>query len=130
MSVTIDSADASREEEVAVCEVPDSRRSILRRATVLSAGLFAFLAARGESARAHPGEGSPGCCNLARPDQWCAPHTGYDPPFWCDHGGFKRVWYCNQTGYLYGCGECQSSTGTCFNGPTFYCSYAWIARIS
>ncbi|MDX6518690.1 MAG: hypothetical protein QOF50_1536 [Gaiellaceae bacterium] len=125
MSIAIDPTATHGEEEAIACEVPLSRRSILRRATVLSAGLFAALGARGEKASGHAGQGSPACCNLARGDQWCAPTSG-DPPFWCDHGGFKRVWYCNYFGYLWGCGECQKTTGTCFNGDTYYCSYAWI----
>ncbi len=121
----------------AVCEVPDTRRLFLRKAaswslprrvSVASAALFAGIAARGApNAEAHAGQGNFRCCSLARPDQWCAP-AGADV-FWCDHGGFKRVWYCCDTdGVFVGCGECQSSTGTCFNGPTWYCSYGWVER--
>lgn len=128
MSATIDTIAPQGGGEAPACEVPVSRRSIIRRATALSAFLFTAIAARSDPARAHAGQGSPYCCDLARPDQWCAPLSG-DPPFWCDHGGFKRVWYCCHTnGYFYGCGECQATTGTCRNGGTYYCSYAWLVR--
>ena len=130
MSVTTDSAVRSGETEAAASEGLESRRSILRRATAVSAGLFAALAARTDTARGHPGQGSPGCCDLVRTDQWCSGCSTCDVPFWCDHGGFKRVWYCwDQYNYTWGCGECQSGTGTCFDGPTWYCSYAWVSRI-
>lgn len=131
--MTIDSAARNRDEEAATHEEFESRRSILRRATALSAGFFAALAARADTARGDPGQGSPGCCGLARPDQWCSGCSPCDPPFWCDHGGFKRVWYCvDANNVTWGCGECQSDTSTCFGRAeapwtVWYCSYAWIA---
>lgn len=111
-----------------------SRRSLFQRTalwstprkiSVASAAVFAGIAARGATtASAHAGQGQFICCNLARPDQWCAPASG-TPPYWCDHGGFKRYWYCCGPGGMVGCGECQSGTGTCHDGPPFYCSYGW-----
>jgi hypothetical protein len=109
-----------------------SRRSLIRagrlwalprRLTLASAALFAGVAARGPASASGSNYA---CCTLARPDQWCGSTTG-NPPFWCNHGGFKRVWYCCDVTQLWGCGECISSTGTCFSGPVFYCSYAWNA---
>jgi hypothetical protein len=97
-------------------------RSLPRRLTMASAGIFAGIAALGPTSAT---AGNWACCTLARLDQWCGNHPGFDPPFWCNYGGFKRVWYCCEGGTLYGCGECQSGTGTCFNGPTWYCSYGW-----
>jgi hypothetical protein len=129
MSVTNESA-TPRGDEAATNEEFESRRSVLRRAGALSAGLFAALAARADKAHGHPGQGSPGCCLLAQPDQWCSGCSPCDPPFWCDHGGFKRVWYCVDTNNVtWGCGECISDTGTCWgtSGTQFYCSYGWIA---
>lgn len=120
-------------------DAPVLRRSLLgaislwslpRKMSLASAALFAGFAARGATpALAHPGQGNYLCCNLARPDQWCAPASG-DPPFVCDHGGFKRVWYCCQANHLVGCGECQQTTSCC-SGPNctpgaFYCSYGWF----
>jgi hypothetical protein len=117
---------------------PTTRRSLLTqvprlplRLPLLSAALFAGIAARGTpSAFAHPGQGSPGCCTLAKPDVWCQ-HVGPLPgDFSCDHGTNpkKRVWYCCQAGstLFWGCGECQSGTGTCFGGPIWFCSFAWV----
>lgn len=96
-----------------------------RKMTLAGAAIFAGMAARGtQLASAHAGQGGWYCCNLARPDQWCAP-TGDSNVFWCDHGGFKRVWYCCLPGGLVGCGECQSSTADCHNGSQYYCSYGW-----
>jgi hypothetical protein len=94
-----------------------------RRLSVAAAALFAGIAARG-SGTAEASNWA--CCQLARPDQWCGSTSG-DPPFWCNYGGFKRVWYCCSNAILWGCGECQSGTGTCFDGPTWYCSYGWNA---
>lgn len=97
-----------------------------RKATLASAALFGGFAARGtEPAIAHPGQGQFYCCSLARPDQWCSQVVGGD--FWCDHGGFKRVWYCCDPSFgVVGCGECQSSSGTCTAFPNeYYCSYGW-----
>lgn len=112
-----------------------SRRSVIfrslgslpHRASVVSAALFAGIAARG-TAPALAANWS--CCNLARPDHWCATGGG-DPgiPFWCNYGGYKRIWYCCQGAYLTGCGECQSGTGTCHDGPTWYCSYGWLTNL-
>jgi hypothetical protein len=97
--------------------------SLPRRVCVASAALFAGLAARGaEAAEA----GNWNCCNLARLDRWCGSCSTCDPPFWCNYGGFKRVWYCCQGATLYGCGECISSTGSCYSGPDWYCSYGWF----
>jgi hypothetical protein len=128
VSVTIDTVAANGDEAPA-CELPATRRSLLRRATIASGALFAALAARGtDPASGHPGQGEWACCSLVREDQWCAPLSGSTPPFWCDHGGFKRVWYCCYNGYFYGCGECHNTTGDCFSGTNYYCSYQWLVR--
>jgi hypothetical protein len=111
---------------------PLTRRSLLgatslwsfrRKLTLASAALFASIAARGPASAS---AGNVACCNLARPDKRCGNHTGW-PPFWCNYGGFRRLWYCCDGGNFWGCGECQSGSGTCFDGPTFYCSYAWYS---
>jgi len=117
-----------------ILDTPSSRRSALggvalwslgRRLPLISAGLFTALAAWGaKTAEAHPGQGNYSCCNLARGDQWCAPLSG-GIDFWCDHGGFKRVWYCCAGNHTVGCGECVGTTGSCFSGP-WYCSYGWL----
>ncbi len=125
MTVGIEShvadADVSGVEEAS--EVAETRRSLFRRVCLASAALYAGLAARGpEAAFAANWK----CCTLARLDQWCG-SCSCDPPFWCNYGGFKRVWYCCYGGRLYGCGECQSGTGTCHDGPQWYCSYGWLA---
>lgn len=100
-----------------------ARWSLPRKISVASAALFAQVASwRTETAEA----GNWQCCNLAVPGTWCHSDPG-DPPFWCNLGGFKRVWYCCTPSATYGCGECQSGTGTCFGGPEFYCSYGWGA---
>ena len=134
----VDDERPTREDGIpASCELTETRQTLLRKAgiwsfprrlSVASAALFAGVAARMSSdAEAHPGQGNFRCCTLARPDQWCAPASG-TAVFWCDHGGFKRIWYCCTTdGIFVGCGECQGSTGTCFAGP-WYCSYGWIER--
>jgi len=111
-------------------EQPVSRRSVLRtiagwsqfrRVSLASAGLFSGVAALGaHSATA----GNWHCCSLVYPaGPWCCNNPGNPEPFWCCDGGFKRTWYCCEAGALYMCGECQSGTGTCFNGPDWYCSY-------
>ena len=98
-----------------------ARWSLPRKISLASAAVFAQMAAWG-AATAEAGNWN--CCNLARNDHWCGSGPG-DPPFWCNYGGFKRVWYCCQVNGTFGCGECQSSTGDCFSGPDFYCSYGW-----
>jgi hypothetical protein len=130
--------ETERDEQKRACELSETRRGLVeeslrwrlpRRVSLISAALFAGLAAKGErDAQAHPGQGNFRCCSLARPDQWCAPASG-TTVFSCDHGGFKRIWYCcTSDGIFVGCGECQSSTGTCFGGPLYYCSYGWVER--
>ena len=110
---------------------PASRRSVVnalataslsRRAVAVSAALFAGMAARGTAvAGAHTGQGSPACCNLAKPNLWCAPGPGSS--FTCDHGaGSQTSWYCCDGNFVWMCGECNN-TGNCFNGP-WTCSYA------
>lgn len=112
--------------------VMESRRralgTVVQRACVASAGVFALLAARRPSdAEAHAPLGDYKCCALAQGTvRWCSP-GGSNPaePFWCDHGGFKRTWYCCSSGTIVGCGECQSKSGTCYAGPIYNCSFGW-----
>jgi hypothetical protein len=58
---------------------------------------------------------------------WCQGDTSLADPFRCDHGGVKRVWFCQGSSHTWGCGECITGSGTCFDGPDWPCSYAWIA---
>jgi hypothetical protein len=113
-------------------ETTMSRRSLFRtgrlwalprRLTLGSAALFAGLAARGPASASGANYA---CCQLERLDRWCGSTSG-NPPFWCNYGGFKRVWYCCDVTQLWGCGECQDTTGTCRSGIKYYCSYAWPA---
>jgi hypothetical protein len=108
-----------------------SRRSVLsalskslpRRMSLAGAAVFAGIAARGATpALGHPGYGSPACCGLAKPDVGC--QAVGSNSFACDHGGHATVWYCCDGPYTWMCGECQSGTGNCFSGGTYYCSYA------
>ncbi len=59
------------------------------------------------------------CCGTALPPFSCG--GNYDTcSFPCSH--YKRCWSCSSGAYCYMCCECQSSSGGCFSGGTYYCS--------
>ena len=63
-------------------------------------------------------QGSP-CCNLASCNR-CAGSCQYT----CPSGYHRQVWYCSAGARAIGCGECTTSTSTCWEG-SFYCSVWW-----
>lgn len=66
-------------------------------------------------------QGSP-CCHLAscRVCSWSTSRCRYT----CPGGYYKRYWYCAAGARFIGCGECTTSSSSCWSG-SFYCSIWW-----
>jgi hypothetical protein len=61
-----------------------------------------------------------GCCGTAKPPFSCGGTDFYNCTFPCTH--FKRCWHCSSGASCLACCECQSGSGTCEQGGTYYCS--------
>jgi hypothetical protein len=114
-----------------------SRSNWLSRAGM---GLLSFFASHGDDATTgvpakpsvksndeaadHPVEQPiPECCSLARPDREC--HYAFEKwDYQCPSGYHQQYWTCCEGTYLVGCGECTTSTSTCWQGD-FECSIWW-----
>jgi hypothetical protein len=102
--------------------------SLGNRLIAASAAVFVAAAARGtDKAYAIDPQCNWICCCLAYTDSahWCVARSWTNPPYECPAGSYQRVWYCCGPGGVVGCGECQSGSGTCHDGPDWYCSYGW-----
>lgn len=65
----------------------------------------------------------PECCSLARPDRECH-YTYQKSEYSCPDGYHQQYWTCCEGTHLVGCGECTTSTSTCWQGD-FECSIWW-----
>jgi hypothetical protein len=63
------------------------------------------------------------CCSLARLDNECR-YVGGKSNFTCPEGYHRQWWHCCEGTRLLGCGECTTSTSTCWSG-SFECSIWW-----
>jgi hypothetical protein len=63
------------------------------------------------------------CCYLARRDNECR-YFGSKSNFTCPEGYHRQWWHCCEGTRLLGCGECTTSTTTCWSG-SFECSIWW-----
>jgi hypothetical protein len=63
------------------------------------------------------------CCFLARRDNECH-WVGDKASFKCPPGYHRQWWHCCEGTRLIGCGECTTSTSTCWSG-SFECSIWW-----
>ena len=66
-----------------------------------------------------------GCCHLARLDKECR-YFGSKANYTCPEGYHRQWWHCTEGTRQYGCGECTTSTTTCWSGQ-FECSIRWEA---
>src|SRR3712207_6464553 len=64
------------------------------------------------------------CCYLARRDNECRYFFGDKANFRCPDGYHRQWWHCCEGTRLLGCGECTTSTATCWSG-SFACSIWW-----
>lgn len=95
---------------------------------------FAKLTDRGGSAKeqagsyaaSEPQAMAPYCCNLYFPNGPFCPGDGAN--YTCPSGTQKMWWYCCYGGRILGCGECTTSTVSCWYGE-FKCSKWWEVPI-
>ena len=102
-------------------EAPVRRRGMLG---LLAKGGIALVAGvAGVLATASPAEAdcqhSP-CCSLAS-CRICPNDCHYR----CPSGYHAKMWTCASAGRLVWCGECTTSSSSCWNG-SFYCSVWWF----
>lgn len=99
---------------------PPARRGALGYLTKGGMALVAGLA--GVLATSEPAaadcQGSP-CCQLAR----CTVCPG-SCRYTCPSGYYRRYWWCAAGARIIGCGECTTSSSSCWSG-SFYCSVWW-----
>jgi len=102
-------------------EPADGRRRFMNRFAALGSGVFVAAAVRGT--RRAPNNGNFACCHLAFPNGPFCHSCGY--ACWtCPSGAHTTVWYCCESGRLWGCGECQvGGASNCEAGTSYKCSY-------
>jgi len=74
-----------------------------------------------------PDEGM-ACCHLALPNTECN-YSGSKANFTCPSGFHRQYWLCCEGTRQAGCGECTTSTSTCWSG-SFNCSIWWWSGAS
>lgn len=66
----------------------------------------------------------PDCCNLYFPNGPECNYSGNKSSYTCPQGYTRQWWPCCEGTRMAGCGECTTSTTTCWQG-TFNCSIWW-----
>ena len=64
------------------------------------------------------------CCGLATDKECCYPDGKSKAQYICPQGWYKTWWFCVEGTQAYGCGECSSEPGSCFDGD-YECSIYW-----
>jgi hypothetical protein len=67
---------------------------------------------------------SEACCNLEFPNGPECSYSGDKSNYSCPDGYNRQWWFCCEGTRQAGCGECTTSTSTCWSG-TFNCSIWW-----
>jgi hypothetical protein len=91
------------------------RFALLAAGSAVIAGLATLLDAKPAAADC---QGSP-CCSLARCNL-CDYKVAHDR-YTCPAGYYRVIWTCVSSGITWGCGECSTSSSSCWQG-SFACS--------
>ncbi len=91
------------------------RFAVLTLGSAVIAGLATLLNAKPAAADC---QGSP-CCSLARCNL-CDYQVSHDR-YTCPSGYYRVLWTCTSAGITWGCGECSTSSSSCYSG-SYACS--------